>query len=216
MHRHVQLFADGPHRVVDVVRVRRVVAPLRRDEHAAVQAGVVRAPDLGDRAGDVAEDRRDREALAPLGRVRAQLGAPAVVRACAREQRARGRARRRSRARHRTARPCCRSPRRGRGRSPRRRRRRCRAPCRASGRPSRSAARPRGGSPRPRRGRTTLPGTRRRHPSSSEPRCFAHLREQRLTLDERLVEARPGTAGRRRTCSRASPGPAWQSDEMTR
>ena len=57
-------------------------APLRGDEHATVQARFVRAPDLGDRARNVAEDRRDREALAPLGGVRAELGTPPVVRAC--------------------------------------------------------------------------------------------------------------------------------------
>ena len=86
VHRHVELFAHGPDRVVDVVRVRRVRAPLRRDEHAAVQARLVGAPDLRDRAGNVAQDGRHREALAPLGGVRAQVGAPTVVRACAGEE----------------------------------------------------------------------------------------------------------------------------------
>ena len=46
----------------------------------------MRAPDLGDRAVEVVEDRRDDQAGAPLGAVLAQLGSPPVVRAGAGEQ----------------------------------------------------------------------------------------------------------------------------------
>ena len=164
------------------------VAPLRGDEHAAVQARLVRAPDLVDRAVDVAEDR-----ARPRGPCAARGSASTARRTsgCRRGRpraRARDRGRRRSPGRRRTARPCSRWRRRGRGRSPRRRRRRCRAPCRAWARPSRSAAHPRAGSPRPPRGRTTPPGTRRRRPSSNGPRCSRICARSALALDERLVE----------------------------
>ena len=85
VHRQLELLAQRPDRVVAVVRVRRVLAPLRGDDDPAPQARLVRPGDLLDRAVDVGEDRGHDQAGAPLRACRAQLGRPAVVRPGARE-----------------------------------------------------------------------------------------------------------------------------------
>ena len=86
VHGKVEILRDGPHRVVAVARVGRVVAPLRRDDDAAPQSVGVGALDLRDRAVEVAEDRSHDQAGTPLRALRAELGRPAVVRTSAREE----------------------------------------------------------------------------------------------------------------------------------
>ncbi len=80
VHGEVERLAQLPDRVVPVVGVRRVLTPLRRDDHAAPQAFAVRARDLGDGAVDVAEDRRHDQTGAPLRTLTAELRRPPVVR----------------------------------------------------------------------------------------------------------------------------------------
>ena len=101
MHRHRELLAHGPHRVVTRVVVRLVRLPHRRDEDAAPQSGRVRPADLGDRGVDVDHDRHDRHTGASLGALLAQLGQPTVVGAGAGEAAGRPGCRRWRRARRR-------------------------------------------------------------------------------------------------------------------
>ena len=66
VQRELELLAHRPHRVVPVAGVRRVVTPSRRDDDAAGEALGMRTADLGDRAVEVVEDRRDDQAGAAL------------------------------------------------------------------------------------------------------------------------------------------------------
>ena len=76
--RHRVLLAAGPHRVVAAVVVGRLVAPAGRDHHRA-QSVLLGPVDLGQGPVDVAGDRDERDAAAPLRAGGDQVGEPAVV-----------------------------------------------------------------------------------------------------------------------------------------
>ena len=80
VHGHVEVLARGPHRVVPLVVVRRVLPPERRDQDPAAQAVLARPLDLGDGCVRVVQDRREGDTTTALGRDRAELGQPTVVR----------------------------------------------------------------------------------------------------------------------------------------
>ncbi len=132
--RQLEVFAQRPHGVVAAVVIRRLVDPHRRDHHRA-EAVVLDPLDLSQHVVDRRGDRHQRDTLAPLGTVRAQVGQPAVVGLRTGQPEPRVHVAGEPEARHRTARTCGSRPRRRRGTRPRRRRRRRRARGRA-GRPS--------------------------------------------------------------------------------
>src|SRR5207244_12016736 len=79
VHGHVELLADGPHRVVGRVVVGRPRPPHGRDQDAAPQAVLAGPADLVHGGAHVVADGHQGDAGPALGAVRAQTGQPAVV-----------------------------------------------------------------------------------------------------------------------------------------